>query len=78
MKIFEASLKFGGPGHNGEYTVRVDEEETPYVARQLQQILIGWNVCTVAQGSRSFRPFTDTDTATTTKSWRPCSSWLSK
>jgi hypothetical protein len=44
VKIFEASLKFGAPGHNGEYIVHVDNEERPYVTRMLQQILIGWNV----------------------------------
>jgi hypothetical protein len=50
VEIFEASLKFGGPGHNGEYIVHVDDEETPYVTRRLQKILTGWNVCN--RGSR--------------------------
>jgi hypothetical protein len=44
VKIFEASLKYGAPGHNGEYTVHVDREERPYVTRMLQQSLTGWNV----------------------------------
>jgi hypothetical protein len=44
VKIFEASLDFGGPGYNGEYIVHVDNEERPYVTRMLQRILVGWNV----------------------------------